>query len=99
MYKDMSDGIKEVNFLIIIPIAIGSVLTVLLFSKLIDYVINKAYTGFFHIIMGVVFASTLMIIPRDYNYMSLGAIACLALLVAGVGLGYWMCNLEKKYKH
>lgn len=39
-----------------------------------------------------------MIIPRDYNYMSLGTIACLALLVAGVGLGYWMCNLEKKYK-
>ena len=99
MYKDMSDGIKELNFLIIIPIAIGAILTVLLFSKLIDYVINKAYAGFFHIIMGVVFASTVMIIPRDYNYKSLGTIACLALLVAGVGLGYWMCNLEKKYKH
>ncbi|MDD4113789.1 MAG: DUF368 domain-containing protein [Herbinix sp.] len=99
MYKDMSDGIKELNFLIIIPIAIGAILTVLLFSKLIDYVINKAYAGFFHIIMGVVFASTVMIIPRDYNYKSLGTIACLALLVAGVGLGYWMCNIEKKYKH
>ena len=98
MYKDMSDGIKDLNFMIIIPIVIGAILTVLLFSKLADYIINKAYGGFFHIIMGVVFASTLMIIPRDYNYMSLGTLACLVLLVAGVGLGYWMCNLEKKYK-
>ncbi|NLL00974.1 MAG: DUF368 domain-containing protein [Clostridiales bacterium] len=98
MYKDMSDGIKDLNFMIIIPIVIGAILTVLLFSKLADYIINKAYAGFFHIIMGVVFASTLMIIPRDYNYMSLGTLACLVLLVAGVGLGYWMCNLEKKYK-
>lgn len=98
MYKDMSDGIKEMNFAIIIPIVMGAILTVLLFSKLIDYIINKAYGGFFHIIMGVVFASTVMIIPRDYNYMSLGTIACLVLLAAGVGLGYWMCNLEKKYK-
>lgn len=99
MYKDMSDGIKDLNFMIIIPIVIGALITVLLFSKLIDYIINKAYAGFFHIIMGVVFASTVMIIPRDYNYLSLGTIVCLVLFVAGVILGYWMCTLEEKYKN
>jgi putative membrane protein len=98
MYKDMSDGIKNLDFMIIIPIVIGAILTVLLLSKLIDYIINTAYAGFFHIIMGVVFASTVMIIPHDFNYLSLGVLACLGLFVAGVGLGYWMCNLEKKYK-
>ena len=98
MYKDMSDGIKGLNFMIIIPIAIGAILTVLIFSKLADYIINKAYAGFFHIIMGVVFASTLMIVPRDYNYRSLGTLACIVLLVAGAGFGNWMSNLEKRYK-
>ena len=34
MYKDMSDGIKSLDFMVIIPIVIGAVLTVLLFSKL-----------------------------------------------------------------
>ena len=60
----------------------------LLFSKIIDYIINKAYAGFFHVIMGVVFASTVMIVPRNYNYMSLGTLACIVLFIAGVGLGY-----------
>lgn len=98
MYKDMSDGIKGLNFMIIIPIAIGAILTVILFSKLTDFIINKAYAGFFHIIMGIVFASTVMIIPRDFNYMSLGIFVLLLFLIAGIGLGYWMCSLEKKYK-
>lgn len=98
MYKDMSDGIKGLDFMIIIPIAIGAIVTVLLLSKLADYIINKAYAGFFHIILGVVFASTLMIVPRDYNYMSLGTSIIILFLVAGVGLGYWMSTLEKRYK-
>ncbi|NLO09702.1 MAG: DUF368 domain-containing protein [Clostridiales bacterium] len=98
MYKDMSDGIKDLNFMIIIPIAIGAILTVLLFSKLADYIINKAYAGFFHIIMGVVFASTVMIVPRDYNYIGLGTLVIILFLVVGVGLGYWMSTLEKRYK-
>ncbi|NLY48023.1 MAG: DUF368 domain-containing protein [Clostridiales bacterium] len=98
MYKDMSDGIKNLDFSVIIPLAAGAALTVLLLSKLIDYVIDRAYTGFFHIIMGVVLASTVMIIPVDYNYLSVGVIGCLVLLAAGTALGYWMCGLEKKYK-
>lgn len=98
MYKDMSDGIKGLDFMIIIPIAIGAVLSVLLLSKLIDYIFNKAYAGFFHVILGVVFASTVMIIPRNYNYLSWGTLICIALSIAGVTLGYWMCTLEKIYK-
>ena len=98
MYKDMSDGIKDLNFMIIIPIAIGAILTVLLLSKLIDLIINKTYAGFFHIIMGVVFASTVMIVPRNYNYLSFGSLIIFLFLIAGVALGYWMCSLEKKYK-
>jgi putative membrane protein len=98
MYKAMSDGIKDLNFMIILPIVIGAVATVLLFSKLMDFIFKKAYAVLFHGILGVVFASTVMIVPRGYNYLSLGTFACVALCLAGAALGYWMCTLEKRYK-
>ena len=98
MYKAMTTGIKSLDFTVILPILIGGVLSVLLFSKLMDYAFKKAYTGLFHGILGVVFASTLVIIPRNFNYLSVGALTCLLLCAVGVALGYWMCTLEKKHK-
>jgi putative membrane protein len=99
MYKDMANGIKGLDFMVIIPIGIGAILSVLLLSKLMDFIFKKAYAGLFHGILGVVFASTVMIVPRNFNYLSLGTFTCLILCVVGVALGYFMCALEKKYKH
>jgi len=99
MYKDMADGIKSLDFMIIIPVIMGVILTVLLLSKLMDYIFRKAYTSLFHGILGIVVTSTLMIVPRDFNYLSFGTIPCIILCVAGAALGYWMCNLEKKYRN
>lgn len=99
MYKDMSDGIKNLDFMVMIPIAIGAVLALLLFSKLMDFVFRKAYSGLFHGILGVVFSSTVMIVPRNFNYLSLSIFVRLILCAAGAVLGYWMCALEKKYKY
>ena len=98
MYKAMTDGIKALDFGVILPIMIGGVACVLLFSKVMDYIFNKAYAGLFHFILGVVFASTIMIIPRGYNYLSIGTLGCVAMCIAGAALGYWMSALEKKYK-
>ena len=98
MYKDMADGIKSLNFMVIIPVGIGAVVTLLLLSKLMDLIFKKAYAGLAHGILGVVFASTVMIVPRNVTYTVGSVFACLALCLLGVALGYWMCNLEKKYK-
>ena len=98
MYKAMADGIKTLDLMVIIPIGIGGIICVLLFSKIMDYIFRKAYTGLFHFILGVVFASTVMIVPRDFNYLSSGTIICVLMCIAGAALGYWMSYLEKKYK-
>ncbi len=98
MYKDMADGIKELNLMVIVPVVMGAIFTVLLLSKLMDFIFKKAYAGLFHGILGVVFASTIMIVPRDFNYLSFGTFTCFVLCLAGVALGYWMCALEKKHK-
>jgi putative membrane protein len=98
MYKDMSDGIKALDFMVIIPIGLGAVITVLSLSKLMDFIFEKAYAGLFHGILGVVIASTIMIVPRNFNYLSWGSLVCVVLCFGGIALGYWMCALENKYK-
>jgi len=98
MYKDMAGGIKNLDFAVIIPIGLGVALSLLLLSKLMDFVFRKAYTGLFHGILGVVFASTIMIIPRNHKYSSPDILLCFVLCAAGTALGSWMCALEKKHK-
>lgn len=99
MYKAMSDGIKTLDFGVIIPIGVGGLVTVLALSKLMDYIFSIAYSKLFHFILGVVFASTIMIIPKDYTgfgFMEYGL--CFVMLLAGAALGSWMSRLEEKYK-
>jgi len=98
MYEPMTTGIKTLDFAVILPIGIGGMCCVLLLSKIMDYIFQRAYAGLFHFILGIVFSSTLMIIPRGYNYVSAGALICLLMCLLGVALGYWMGTLEEKYK-
>ena len=98
MYKAMADGIKGLDFMVIIPLFAGAGLTVLLLSKAVNYIFEKAYAGLFHIILGIILASTVMIIPTDVNYLSMGTFICLFCCLLGIAVGKWMCALEKKYK-
>lgn len=98
MYAPMVNAFKAVELRVLIPIAIGGAACLLLLSKVIDMLFNKAYTGLFHVILGVVIASTLMIVPVNYNYLSLGLLVCAVACAAGILLGRWMSGLEEKYK-
>jgi len=98
MYKPMTDGIKDLDFTVIIPIAVGVIITVLALSKLMDFIFKKIYTGMYHFILGVIFASTIMIIPVDYNYLNAGTLISVAACAGGILLGTWMSRLEEKYE-
>lgn len=98
MYKPMTDGIKSLDFSVILPIGIGGAVCVFGLSRVMNYIFERAYAGLFHFILGIVFASTVMIIPRNYNYLGAGTLACAALCMGGIALGYWMSTLEDKYK-
>jgi len=103
MYTDMVDSFKTLNLGVLIPIAIGGAACMLLFSKGVDWLFSKAFTGLFHIVLGVVIASTVMIVPLEYNFpdtaaLGTGILVCLAACAVGVLLGLWMSGLEAKYK-
>lgn len=98
MYKPMADGIKALDFTVIFPIALGGAACVLALSKVMNHIFSKAYAGLFHCILGIVLASTLMIVPKNMDYLSLGALVCVAACIGGVALGGWMSSLEERYK-
>lgn len=98
MYAAMTKGISSFDFGIIVPLVIGGAAVLLLFSKLMEYALGKAYAGIYHIILGVVLASTVMIIPTNVNYLTPHTFIYAGLCAAGIALGYFMGMLEKKYK-
>jgi putative membrane protein len=105
LYKPMIEAFKTFDVSVLLPIMAGGALCLFSFSKIVDYLFSKAYTGIFHCIFGIVLASTVMIIPGTpwsevpLNYISVTAVVCVFTFISGCILGWWMCGLEDKYKN
>ncbi|WP_261809722.1 DUF368 domain-containing protein [Levilactobacillus humaensis] len=108
LFTPMLTGFKNFDLLgVYLPIALGGILSMALFSKGMDYLIHRFHSRVYHFILGIVVASTILIlIPNSHAAESIsyaGAttgtlLASAAALVAGIALGYWMSQLEEKYK-
>lgn len=108
LYSPMLTGFKKLDLLgVFLPIAIGGALTMLLFSKAMDYALANYHSRVYHFIIGLVMSSTLLIIipnptsKESISYAGTGlgtVLISLLLFVAGVALGAWMSKLEEKYK-
>jgi len=101
-YKNFSE-----NLSFLIPFALGMLIFVFPFSKCINLLIKKFFSGFYHVIIGFVLASAVLVAaiasgwrqPEGYyNYLQAGTIACVITLIAGAAFSYWMCNVSKKYE-
>jgi len=101
-YKNFSE-----NLSFLIPFALGLIIFVFPFSKGIEFLIKKLFSGFYHVIIGFVLASAVLVAAIAsgwrqeggyYNYLQIGSIACIITLTAGAAFSYWMCKLSKKYE-
>jgi putative membrane protein len=85
-----------------LPIAVGGIIAVLLFSKAMDRLIKTRHSRVYHFILGLVLASTILIVippVADYSNVNLFTIIVSAVLFAGgILLGMWMSRLEEKLK-
>jgi putative membrane protein len=99
LYEPMTAGIAKLDLAVVLPLLLGSVICVLAFARLMKWIIEKAYAGVFHFILGVVIASTAVIVPFDYSGADTGVyVVSAAVFLAGLAVGLFMGWLDKKYK-
>ncbi|MEJ6347661.1 DUF368 domain-containing protein [Holzapfeliella sp. He02] len=98
MYQPMTDGLKTLDLGIVIPLAIGGILSLITLSKLVNLILQKYHSKLFNFIIGVVIASTIVIIPLNVNYDFITIISCLALFLVGIGIAYLMTKLDENKK-
>lgn len=83
LYTPFVDGLGNINMKVILPAALGAIVTVICLAKAIDKLFTKFYSYAFHAIIGIVIAATIMIIPFKSFAASAGSffvnILCIAV--------------------
>ena len=101
MYEPLMAKIKDLDISAIIPFGIGALACILLLAKLMSKILEAAYAGVFHFILGIVIASTIIIAPVGSDYSGIttsGIVVSVILCLSGFALGFFMGKLEEKYK-
>lgn len=100
LYEPMTEGISQFNLNVLIPLALGILCTALLTARFINWLIEKHYSKVYHLILGVVLASTLLIIPLEGYTNTMEIIISIACALVGFfgafALDRWGENLKRK---
>ena len=97
LYQPMLDGISKLNFGVIIPLGLAALACVLLLSKVINKLFDKHHGILSHIIVGIVIATTLMILP-SFNTTFINILFYLLSIVLGGLASYLFTRICKKLK-
>ncbi|MBQ3195338.1 MAG: DUF368 domain-containing protein [Clostridia bacterium] len=81
----------------VIPVGLGALATVIIFAKPMNYLFEKKTSIGYHLVMGAVFASTLLLVPIKFDG-AMHAVWCLAGLVGGAAAGYVLELVQGKIK-
>lgn len=107
LFTPMLQGFKDFDPMVFIPIALGGMISMLVFSKAMEKLIQKHHSRVYHFILGIVLASTILIlIPNPYisdsiSYQGVSGfdiVLSIILFILGCILALWMSRLEDKYK-
>lgn len=95
LYQPMMEGLARLDFVVLSACLPGLVLSVLLLARLVNWLFRRYYSVAFHGILGIVLASTLVIIPTSYT--GVGE-AVLSALCCGGGflLAFFMARLDQR---
>lgn len=87
LYQPMLAGISSLNFAVLLPMGTGMALTVLLLSKGVEKLYSKYYNIASHVLLGIVVATTVMVVPEDMRTALLAIVVCAAASIAFSKLG------------
>lgn len=97
LYQPMASGIRQLDLGVIIPLALGVIICVAIFAKLINWLFNKAYAFMYHFILGVVVGSTIAIIPKGVTGWTI--LVCAILFVVGAIASFALAKVDEKNPH
>lgn len=97
VYQELNSGIADFNMNVIIPWVLGMMVTAILLAKLVNYLFNRFYSYSFHAVVGIVLASTVAIIPLEYNNI-LQFLAGILFGAAGFIIAYLSDKMDLKVK-
>ena len=101
LYTPFVNGLGHLDMGVILPGALGAIVTVIAFAKAIDLLFKRYYSVAFHAIVGEVAAATLVIVPFEDMASSpralAGDLACLAVgIVLAVALDRFNARFPKE---
>ncbi len=98
LYQALTAGIVNLDLTVLLPWLAGLVVTVALTARLVNMLLKSFYTYVYYTILGIVVASTLMIIPVQFSgfFNFLGALASAA---AGFAIAWGMDRLGRKHSN
>ena len=89
LYKPMAEGIGHIDLAVVIPLMAGFAATLLLFARLVNYLMTNYHSMVSRILLGFVISSTLSILPETFGGAGETAIA-VALIAVGFAVSYVM---------
>jgi len=95
LYQPMMDGLARMDLLVLSATLPGMILAILLLARFVNWFLEKHYAAAFHGILGIVLASTLVIIPVDYagpGEIVLSVLCC----IGGFLLAFLLARLDQK---
>lgn len=98
LYTPFVAGLGELDFAVLVPGALGAVVTVLALAKAVNYLFKRFYSVAFHAIIGIVIAATIVIIP--FAGFAASAVACAVnslCLACGVASALLISRFNAKY--
>jgi putative membrane protein len=95
LYQPMAAGIRGLDLGVILPLFLGGLVCVLSLARLIAWLFKKYYTLMYHLILGIVVGSTIVIIPEGVRGWTLAVSAVLFLV--GAAVSYALAKLDEKY--
>ena len=98
LYQPMANGIKNLQFGVILPLMLGVILVIFIFAKFVNWLFNKHYAFMYHLIIGVVIGSTAAIIPSGVSGWGMIAVCALLFLLAAAA-SYALARLDEKNPH
>lgn len=97
LYQPMTAGIGSLDFAVILPLALGILTTAILLARLINRLFERHYSIMSHIVLGVVIASTAVIIPFEFADTA-ELLFCLLSAVIGFFLAWGLDAIGKRYQ-